>query len=218
MRQPPIDVEAVETRAGAVRIGRQIQQRLAVQEHRIHHSGRGKDQLRIGQPAVLCNIERVTRSRGVECKWYSPEPTCVTQTSMGPSLSERNATRLPSGEMAAASETTSKSVIVRNRASAIGFFQKYSALRSATLYPEPQGPAPSAVRAQPAKAGFRSFVLPSTRYLSRLVSKLVDGHLLRCREASAWGGDPAIFSLERCRKGTTTQHSSGPRSCGEQEP
>src|SRR4029077_2548908 len=43
--------------------------------------------------------------------WNCPEPTCVTQTSICPSRSERNATKWPSRDIAAACSTPSKSVI-----------------------------------------------------------------------------------------------------------
>src|SRR5580704_770955 len=62
--------------------------------------------------------------------WNSPEPACVTHTSICPSRSDRNATKCPSRDTAAASSTPSKSVTVWNRASAMGFRQKYSVLRS----------------------------------------------------------------------------------------
>src|SRR6266852_1337257 len=44
--------------------------------------------------------------------WNCPEPTCVTQTSICPSRSDRNATNWPSRDTAAASSTPSKSVTV----------------------------------------------------------------------------------------------------------
>ena len=42
--------------------------------------------------------------------WNCPEPTCVTQTSIGPSRSARNATKRPSRDTAAACSVPSKSV------------------------------------------------------------------------------------------------------------
>ena len=61
--------------------------------------------------------------------WNWPDPTCVTQTSICPSRSDRKATNCPSRDTAAACSTPSKSVTVWSRAPAIGSRQKYSVFR-----------------------------------------------------------------------------------------
>lgn len=62
--------------------------------------------------------------------WNWPDPTCVTQTSIGPSRSDRKATNCPSRDTAAACSRPSKSVTVWSRAPAIGSRQKYSVFLS----------------------------------------------------------------------------------------
>src|SRR5580658_6566156 len=67
--------------------------------------------------------------------WNWPEPTCVTQTSICPSRSDRNATNCPSRDTAAACSTASNSVTVWNCAPAMGSRQKYSVLCHQTITP-----------------------------------------------------------------------------------
>src|ERR1019366_7022118 len=65
--------------------------------------------------------------------WNWPDPTCVTQTSICPSRSDRKATNCPSRDTAAACSTPSNSVTVWSRAPAIGSRQKYSVFLSQKL-------------------------------------------------------------------------------------
>lgn len=62
-----------------------------------------------------------------------PEPTCVSQTSSGPSRSERNAANLPSGDSAASASSPSKFVNRVKIALASGL--SGGGLRRPTLHP-----------------------------------------------------------------------------------
>lgn len=91
--------------------------------------------------------------------WNWPVPTWVTQTSVGPSRSERNATKPPSREMAAACSVPSKSVRWVNRASANGLRRAASVpATNHTAAPSParipQARASQANRRRPDGAGW----------------------------------------------------------------